>query len=182
MNPIENEAVVAEMLRAAEGALELVDKRPDMPGLLARPGWSSWRVLREDRSRKEIQNQRKKNSKKMQNRRKVWNKKHEEDHENKQEAAKGDELITNDAIENNNDKEDNNNVNENAIPTAGPPPSWDEATLVERACVEGLVEYKTFEQVAEQWWRKGRKPDERRSRSIWPGKVLALSSTRHGYP
>ena len=157
MNPIETEAVVAELLRAAEGALELVDKRPDMPGLLARPGWSSWRVLREDRSQKEIKNQRKKNSEKMQHRRKAWNKTHEEEHENKEEAAHCNELISSDAIENNNDREDDNSVNGNAIPTASPSPSWDDATLVERARVEGLVEYETFEQVPDQWRRRVRK-------------------------
>ena len=66
MNPVENEAVVAEILREADGAVELVEKRSDMPGLRARPGWTSWRVMREDRtnsqSRKQRENQKKKNN------------------------------------------------------------------------------------------------------------------------
>lgn len=53
MNPIENEAVVAELLRQSKGALQLVEKRPDLTGLRARPGWSTWKVMREVQYRKE---------------------------------------------------------------------------------------------------------------------------------
>lgn len=45
MNPIENEAVVAEILRTSGGSLELVDKRSDMPSLKVRPGWTTWKVM-----------------------------------------------------------------------------------------------------------------------------------------
>ena len=49
--------------------------RSNMPGLVARPGWSSWRVFRENQTRKEIKNHRKKNNAKMQKKRAEWNKK-----------------------------------------------------------------------------------------------------------
>lgn len=43
-NPVENEAVVAELLRHAGGSLELLDVSKKMPQLVARPGRSKWRV------------------------------------------------------------------------------------------------------------------------------------------
>lgn len=53
MNPIENEAVVCEILRSSVGALELIDKRKDLPGLFARPGLTTWKVLVEPRRLKQ---------------------------------------------------------------------------------------------------------------------------------
>ena len=53
MNPAENESVVAELLRASEGSLELVDRRAELPNLIARPGMSTWKVLSEGKSRRE---------------------------------------------------------------------------------------------------------------------------------
>ena len=96
MNPVENEAVVAEILREADGAVELVEKRSDMPGLRARPGWTSWRVMREDRtnsqSRKQRENQKKKNNAKMQQRRKEWEEKRKQQEEGGgEEGAEGEE-------------------------------------------------------------------------------------------
>ncbi|GLE02360.1 hypothetical protein PINS_up011198 [Pythium insidiosum] len=43
-NPLENEAVVAEMLRRADGALELVDCSSLLPGLVRRPGMTHWQT------------------------------------------------------------------------------------------------------------------------------------------
>ncbi|GMG17206.1 unnamed protein product [Phytophthora fragariaefolia] len=43
-NPVENEAVVAELLRRAGGSLELLDASKKMPQLVSRPGRSKWRV------------------------------------------------------------------------------------------------------------------------------------------
>ncbi|KAG7377246.1 hypothetical protein PHYPSEUDO_011966 [Phytophthora pseudosyringae] len=43
-NPVENEAVVAELLRRAGGSLELLDVSKKMPQLVARPGRCKWRV------------------------------------------------------------------------------------------------------------------------------------------
>ena len=36
LNPIENEAVVAELLRLSNGSLELVDRRTEMDGIITR--------------------------------------------------------------------------------------------------------------------------------------------------
>ena len=53
MNPIENEAVVAEILCSSDGSLELVDRRSDMEGFVARPGWTSWKVIGESKGEEE---------------------------------------------------------------------------------------------------------------------------------
>ena len=82
MNPIENEAVVAEILRASEGSLELVDRRAEMNGFIARPGMSTWHVLSETSSRRQDKNFEKKNNAKMQARRKAWAEKQKQQQEN----------------------------------------------------------------------------------------------------
>ncbi|GER26875.1 ribosomal RNA small subunit methyltransferase F [Striga asiatica] len=44
MNPVENEAVVAEVLRRCEGSIELVDVSSELPQLVRRPGLKKWKV------------------------------------------------------------------------------------------------------------------------------------------
>ncbi|BAT73408.1 uncharacterized protein HKW66_Vig0011380 [Vigna angularis] len=44
MNPIENEAVVAEVLRRCGGSIELVDVSSELPQLIRRPGLKKWKV------------------------------------------------------------------------------------------------------------------------------------------
>lgn len=44
-NPIENEAVVAELLRRSNGSLELVDVSQVLPKLKRRPGLTTWKVF-----------------------------------------------------------------------------------------------------------------------------------------
>ncbi|GLU13090.1 hypothetical protein SLE2022_297370 [Rubroshorea leprosula] len=44
MNPVENEAVVAEILRRCGGSVELVDVSGELPQLLRRPGLRKWKV------------------------------------------------------------------------------------------------------------------------------------------
>ncbi|XP_027335289.1 tRNA (cytosine(34)-C(5))-methyltransferase-like isoform X2 [Abrus precatorius] len=44
MNPIENEAVVAEVLRRCGGSIELVDVSSELPQLIRRPGLMRWKV------------------------------------------------------------------------------------------------------------------------------------------
>ncbi|KAL2635588.1 hypothetical protein R1flu_007067 [Riccia fluitans] len=44
LNPVEDEAVVGEILRQAGGSLELLDVSSEMPGLKYRPGLKSWLV------------------------------------------------------------------------------------------------------------------------------------------
>src|SRR5579862_2939532 len=45
LNPIENEAVIAEILRLASGAVEVVDVSQELPELKRRPGMQSWKVF-----------------------------------------------------------------------------------------------------------------------------------------
>lgn len=75
MNPIENEAVVAELLRSSEGSLELVERKSDLNGLVSRPGMTSWKNLAELKSQREVKNFKKKNSPKMIAKRKEWEEK-----------------------------------------------------------------------------------------------------------
>ncbi|XP_077213231.1 uncharacterized protein LOC143848230 [Tasmannia lanceolata] len=44
MNPVENEAVVAEILRRGEGSVELLDVSAELPQLVRRPGLRKWKV------------------------------------------------------------------------------------------------------------------------------------------
>ncbi|KAL3818926.1 hypothetical protein ACJIZ3_004831 [Penstemon smallii] len=44
MNPVENEAVVAEVLRRCGGSVELVDVSTELPQLVRRPGLKKWKV------------------------------------------------------------------------------------------------------------------------------------------
>ncbi|XVF15238.1 hypothetical protein REPUB_Repub09cG0133500 [Reevesia pubescens] len=44
MNPVENEAVVAEILRRCGGSVELVDVSDELPQLIRRPGLTKWKV------------------------------------------------------------------------------------------------------------------------------------------
>ncbi|CAG5135280.1 unnamed protein product [Candidula unifasciata] len=45
LNPIEDEAVIADMLRSSEGAMELVDIHDLLPGLKFVKGLSTWKVM-----------------------------------------------------------------------------------------------------------------------------------------
>jgi len=164
MNPVENESVVAEMLRTTDGSLELVDKRPDMPGLLARPGWKSWKVLKDDRSRRELKNKRKKNNAKMQQRKKEWEAKEQQQKKDKEEedsSKRTDEKNEDmDVTKNDGDEaamaKDHEQDDGNDEPKReerkdyGPPPSWDEETLRTRAEALGFTEFKSFDDVPEE--------------------------------
>jgi len=186
MNPVENEAVVAEILREANGAVELVEKRSDMPGLRARPGWTSWRVLREDRtnskSRKQRENQKKKNNAKMRQRRMEWEAKRRQEEENvDDEGAKdtganestGREEKHNDSggkdgemaeagdknIEKTSTESTDTNKNGETSPAPrefNPPESWDNDTLETLAKSSGLVIHENFESVPDEWKKRVR--------------------------
>jgi 16S rRNA C967 or C1407 C5-methylase (RsmB/RsmF family) len=82
MNPIENEAVVAELLRSSEGSLELVERRSQLPGLMARNGLYTWKNLAEIKSNKEMKDYQNKNNEKMQARRKEWDEKRKKEKAN----------------------------------------------------------------------------------------------------
>ncbi|KAJ3299175.1 tRNA (cytosine(34)-C(5))-methyltransferase [Borealophlyctis nickersoniae] len=47
-NPVENEAVVAEILKRGRGSVELVDVSSKLPELLRKPGLRKWKVITED--------------------------------------------------------------------------------------------------------------------------------------
>ena len=70
LNPIENEAVVAELLRKAGGQLELV--AVTLEDFLVRPGWNSWKVVCGEKSRREMRKEYRKHNPKMQQRRKEY--------------------------------------------------------------------------------------------------------------
>ena len=159
MNPIENEAVVAELLRAADGALELVDKRPDMPQFVARPGWTSWKVMGEAESRKATKNKNKKrNAKKWEQKNKLQQQRDDEENgtameveEGKEEVPgknedkkEGDACSTNDGDDMDVDcSKDLSAEDEWEVV----PPSWDEDVLQKRAEARGLVWYKNHDEV-----------------------------------
>lgn len=48
LNPVEDEAVVANLLLQCEGAVELIDIRDSLPGLVSSPGLSTWKVASKD--------------------------------------------------------------------------------------------------------------------------------------
>ncbi|XP_064466937.1 RNA cytosine C(5)-methyltransferase NSUN2-like isoform X2 [Ornithodoros turicata] len=48
LNPLEDEAVVANLLLQCEGAVELVDVSDRLPGLVCSPGLSTWKVASKD--------------------------------------------------------------------------------------------------------------------------------------
>jgi 16S rRNA C967 or C1407 C5-methylase (RsmB/RsmF family) len=88
LNPIENEAVVAELLRQSHGALELVDYQHEnnvkkkllenaftdgpLPGFRTRPGMNTWKVLCEDMTQRQQKNKEKKNNAKMKKKRELF--------------------------------------------------------------------------------------------------------------
>ena len=153
MNPIENEAVVAEILRASDGSLELVDKRPDLPGIVARPGWTSWKVIGEAQSRKTMKDNYKKKNSKMQKKRKDWEEKQKR--ENEETGPDMDVEAEAEAGAGADKKEETEDSTMETEAEAEPvvdewktvPPSWDAETLQKRAESRGLIEYKSFEDV-----------------------------------
>lgn len=48
-NPIENEAVVAEVLNLSNGALKLQDVSNELVGLKRKPGMKTWKVRNEEK-------------------------------------------------------------------------------------------------------------------------------------
>jgi 16S rRNA C967 or C1407 C5-methylase (RsmB/RsmF family) len=124
-NPIENEAVVAELLRASEGSLELVDPRQDMEGLLARPGWSSWRVLSEKKTRRRKTDQKKDGETKT---------------EQDDDAGMADEKEAE-------DEGDDNQEGYGGVQTPFKPESFAAKELKKYTDMCGLFEYDSFEDV-----------------------------------
>ena len=158
MNPIENEAVVAEILRSANGSLKLVDKRPDMPGFEVRPGWNHWSVLSGKKSRTEEKKIRNKNSEKMQQRRKEWDekKKELETKEDVVDVANSADTKEEELTSNVQDSNVDNRIKDVELHSDRFEPkekdcwieqSWNHNELLQRTQAAGLVHYKTFEDV-----------------------------------
>lgn len=147
MNPMENESVVAELLRIADGALVLEDPRGRMEGLLARPGWSTWRVLREgqNRTRRARKEMRKKKNATMQE---------------KAIELEGEEAIHGEslALKQGDVEDEEKKCDTSPYDTTPycPPASWDDAALSERTKSLGFVEYSSFDAVEPEWKRRVR--------------------------
>ena len=179
MSPIENEAVVAELLRATDGALELVDRREHLDGIKARPGWSHWKVMREDKSKRKAKNEANKNNAKMQERRRKF--------EDQNNGATTEET-TDKAPDSEADVEEagESNAEGDAAPEEskpvplGPPPSWDAEVLKARCDDEGLAEYKSYDEVEEQWQKTIRRstfpPTAEEAKTMQLHKCLRLLS------
>jgi multisite-specific tRNA:(cytosine-C5)-methyltransferase len=45
LNPLENEAVIAEILRLTNGVVEVIDVSNELPALVRRPGMQSWKIF-----------------------------------------------------------------------------------------------------------------------------------------
>jgi 16S rRNA C967 or C1407 C5-methylase (RsmB/RsmF family) len=147
MNPMENESVVAELLRSSDGSLELVDPRENLDGMVARPGVSKWKVLCEARSNREIKDVKKKRNEKMQARREAWENNGAEmkDDTNPAEAAGSEEEVGAEEDE--------------SIPWGRrvfEPSNMDDNTLKSLATAAGLNEFDTFEDVPENLRRRVR--------------------------
>ena len=152
MNPMENESVVAELLRITEGSLVLEDPRERMKGLIARPGWSTWKVLREDknRTRRAMKNWQNKNNSKMLEKRKRWEEKRE-----RGECPPPRERKANEDGDEEEEKEKFVPSPYDTLPYV-PPYTWDEETLRERTLSLGFVEYASYLDVEPEWRRRVR--------------------------
>jgi hypothetical protein len=153
MNPMENESVVAELLRATDGALELEDPRGRMKGLVARPGWSAWRVLREskNRTRRAMKDWNKKHNAKMMEKKKEW----EEKRQQEGEGCPPPKVAKVDGTPKDGEDEKFAPSPYDTIPYV-PPATWDEDALSERTTSLGFVEYATFDDVEPDWRQRVR--------------------------
>jgi 16S rRNA C967 or C1407 C5-methylase (RsmB/RsmF family) len=141
MNPIENEAVVAELLRLSEGSLELVERKSSMDNLASRPGMTSWTNLAESKSAREVKNFKKKNNAKMIARRKEWEEK------NKQNEVETKATVE---VQNGDEEKEVTEAPENkfSIKTEFKPESMgDREELKMLVKAAGMIEYSSHEEV-----------------------------------
>jgi len=154
MNPMENESVVAELLRIAEGSLVLEDPRHRMEGLIARPGWSTWKVMRQhkNQSRNAKKEWKKKNNPKMQQRRKEFDAKRLAG----EIPPKLDpETVENEQADSEEKVEGPSQSMYDTIPYI-PPASWDNEAQSERTSSLGFFEYACFDDVEPDWRQRVR--------------------------
>lgn len=150
MNPMENEAVVAELLRAAEGSLELIDPRNNLDGMVARPGISTWKVLCESRSSREVKNENKKKSQKMKERKEEWEKKSAADSDGKPDGITEDEVTNRATVESKvEDTPTDDEPKAPSKPRIFEPSTMEGTALTKLAAEAGLDAYATYEQIPE---------------------------------
>lgn len=158
MNPIENEAVVAQIMRLTDGALELVDKREEMEGFIGRRGWTSWKVMSENKRKRDIKNKMKKNNAKMQERHKDGEEQNTKSNTDEDEINASKEVKLEEGGDVKDIKEDGecsldknkdeaNNIKNDVWESS--PSSWDEKELLKRAQSRGLILYEKWEEVPE---------------------------------
>lgn len=155
MNPMENESVVAELLRVAEGSLELVDRRSELNGLLARPGMTTWKVLSEPKSKRDEKNFKKKNNEKMQARRKEWEEKNKgENGETKEDSKEVDATMEEAPKEETKEGESADAESKPKERVRFQPATMDEEELKNFVKEAGLNEYHSFEEVPKNMRRR----------------------------
>lgn len=172
-NPIENEAVVAELLRRGNGSIELVDA--PLEGFKVRPGLSDWHVLAEEKSKREMANERKKNNAKMKERKAEWEKKQKEKEDGEGKNEEEAESAGTDKANGNKDEEGDKSTAEagaaaaeaesgakeadkkKRIPKFDPPSSWDDETLIGLTRTAGLLHMKTLDDIPQHLHKRVKK-------------------------
>jgi hypothetical protein len=153
-NPMENEAVVAELLRRSNGALELVEV--NLKGFKTRPGWTSWKVFCESQTQRESKTKQKKNSAKVMAKRSDWQEKEGEMGDDGEMAActassadGGDSAIPDESSPNVGDEVKGSESKDDGIKERLQPTSMDEDYLIEMAKKSGLEYWPTYDDVPE---------------------------------
>jgi tRNA (cytosine34-C5)-methyltransferase len=172
LNPIENEAVVAQLLRESNGSVELVDcssifekqdNNNSTTSFRIRPGMSIWKVLIESKSRKQMKDCRNKNNSKMQEKRKLYQlKKSNDDDGNNQNENSGefdnDEVAScvefatddkDDALPKDEIIDEYKMDQERTFAQRFSPAKFDDDTLFKMASSCGLQHFKSFDEVVQ---------------------------------
>ncbi|GAX22323.1 tRNA (cytosine34-C5)-methyltransferase [Fistulifera solaris] len=151
-NPTENEAVVAELLRKSNGALELVEV--NLEGFKTRPGWTSWKVFCESQTQRESKNKQKKNSAKMMAKRREWQEKEAEAGDDGEivAATASSTDVDNPTISDEPDVDEEAKASESkddGIKERFQPTTMDEEYLIEMAKKSGLEYWPSYDGVPE---------------------------------
>ena len=153
LNPIEDEAVVAELLRKSKGNLELVDIHQSLGGFVTRPGVSDWKVLCEPLSKAQQKSRDRKNTPRMQAKRAEYEAKQEQEQKNEEAAAEDDakELATNGESTKATETPSEPPTDKKMEPlTKFEPTSMDPEYLMEQALATGLVHVPNMEEAKEK--------------------------------
>ena len=118
-----------------------------MEGFVARPGWSTWKVVSEAQTRKEKRNQNKKNNEKMRKRREEWEKTNKDDNggDDKDDNGEKEEEKNNDTAEIDDEKQRAEKPLQRKWDSK--PPSWDEETLRKRLEERGMMVYESLDDI-----------------------------------